>query len=177
MGMERIERCSKHDISEEKSAQNFQTSTSPNPVLPIEGPWYLKNFGMAVEETGSTKSSENKTAQDRSGHTHKLFTETSRLLKRKVDLQCGTCFFWSRAWRPQEGFNYYLFREESWLLKWKLWNCLVTIFAKKYVCRYPLIVWYQLGPQFELQTSRNETLSSQDDIFSYIQHVALNVPS
>ena len=93
MGMERIERCSKHDISEEKSAQNFQTSTSPNPVLPIEGPWYLKNFGMAVEETGSTKSSENKTAQDRSGHTHKLFTEKSRLLKRKVDLQCGTCFF------------------------------------------------------------------------------------
>ena len=84
MGMERIERCSKHDISEEKSAQNFQTSTSPNPVLPIEGPWYLKNFGMAVEETGSTKSSENKTAQDRSGHTHKLFTEKSRLLKRKL---------------------------------------------------------------------------------------------
>ena len=93
MGMERIERCSKHDISEEKSAQNFQTSTSPNPVLPIEGPWYLKNFGMAVEETGSTKSSENKTVQDRSGHTHKLFTEKSRLLKRRVDLQCGTCFF------------------------------------------------------------------------------------
>ena len=64
MGMERIERCSKHDISEEKSAQNFQTSTSPNPVLPIKGPWYLKNFGMAIKETGSTKSSEYKTVQD-----------------------------------------------------------------------------------------------------------------
>ena len=62
--MERIERCSKHDISEEKSAQNFQTSTSPNPVLPIKGPWYLKNFGMAIKETGSTKSSEYKTVQD-----------------------------------------------------------------------------------------------------------------
>ena len=75
--MERIERCSKHDISEEKSAQNFQTSTSPNPVLPIEGPWYLKNFGMAVEETGSTKSSENKTAQDQSGHTQIIYRKKS----------------------------------------------------------------------------------------------------
>ena len=85
--MELIESCSLHNISEEKSAQNFQTSASPNPVLPIEGPWYLKNLGMAVEETGSTKFSENKTAQDRSGHTHKLFTEKIHLLKQKVDIQ------------------------------------------------------------------------------------------
>ena len=89
MGMERIERCSKHDISEEKSAQNFQTSTSPNPVLPIEGPWYLKNFGMAVEETGSTKSSENKTAQDRSGHTQIIYRKKSL-----VETESGFAVVW-----------------------------------------------------------------------------------
>ena len=44
MSMEIIENCSNHNISEKESAQNFQAQSSPNPVLPNQGPWYLKQL-------------------------------------------------------------------------------------------------------------------------------------
>ena len=44
MNMEIIESCSNHNISEEESAQNFQAHSSPNPVLPIQRPWYLEHL-------------------------------------------------------------------------------------------------------------------------------------
>ena len=170
MGMERIERCSKHDISEEKSAQNFQTSTSPNPVLPInlKDPGIWKTLEWQLKKRGVLNPLKTRR------HKTEVVTLTNYLQKQ---VAC-----WNGKWicsvvlasfevgleKAQEGFNYYLFREESWLLKWKFWNCPVPFFAKRYVCIYPLIAWYQMGPQFEIQTSTNETLSSQDNIFSYI---------
>ena len=44
MNMELIESCSNHNMSEEESAQNFQAHSSPNPVLPIQRPWYLEHL-------------------------------------------------------------------------------------------------------------------------------------
>ena len=93
--------------------KTFKQVQVRTPCCLLKDPGIKKTLEMAVEETGSTKSSENKTAQDRSGHTQIIYRK-----KLLVETEIGICSVVLASFevgleKTQTGFNYYFFREES----------------------------------------------------------------